>query len=91
MVTFTLPAELRALAFRRPREIYAMLFACAVSTLKDFGLNPKKRGADIGMTAILHTHTRRLDDHPHLHGVVPGGGIDPKAAAMEKEARQIPV
>lgn len=85
MVTFTLPAELRALAFRRPGEIYAMLFACAVSTLKDFGLNPKKLGADIGMTAILHTQSRRLDYHPHLHVVVPGGGIDPKARQWKKK------
>jgi len=75
MVTFTLPAELRPLAQSHPQEIYAMLFACSASTLKDFGLNPKKLGAEIGMTAILHTHTRRLDYHPHVHIVVPGGGI----------------
>lgn len=53
-----------------------MLFSCTASTLKDFGLNPKKLGAEIGMTAILHTHTRRLDYHPHVHIVVPGGGIN---------------
>jgi hypothetical protein len=53
-----------------------MLFACAVSTLKDFGLNPKHLGADMGMTAVLHTQSRRLDYHPHLHVIVPGGGID---------------
>ena len=76
MATFTLPAELRALAQRHPHELYAMLFSCSVSTLKDFGLNPKKLGAEIGMTAILHTHTRQLDFHPHVHIVVPGGGID---------------
>ena len=76
MVTFTLPAELRALALRRPKEIYGMLFACAASTLTDFGLNPNSLGANLGMTAILHTHTRRLDYHPHVHIVVPGGGID---------------
>lgn len=76
MATFTLPAELRALAWRHQSEIYAMLFDCAASTLKDFGLNPDKLGADIGMTAVLHTHTRRLDYHPHVHIVVPGGGID---------------
>ena len=76
MATFTLPAELRALAQRHPHELYAMLLSCSVSTLKDFGLNPKKLGAEIGMTAILHTHTRQLDFHPHVHIVVPGGGID---------------
>lgn len=46
------------------------------SFAKDFGLNPDKLGTDLGMTAILHTHTRRLDYHPHVHVVVPGGGID---------------
>ncbi len=76
MATFTLPAELRPLAQRQPRAMYALLFACAASTLKDFGLNQDKLGAAIGLTAVLHTHTRRLDYHPHLHVVVPGGGID---------------
>ena len=76
MATFTLPAELRPVAQRQPREIYALLFACAASTLKDFGLNQDKLGAAIGMTAVLHTHTRQLNYHPHLHVVVPGGGLD---------------
>jgi len=76
MVTFTLPYELRALAWRNPTVVYNLLFACAASTLKDFGLNPNNLGAAIAMTAILHTHTRRLDYHPHLHVVVPGGGVD---------------
>jgi hypothetical protein len=76
MVTFTLPYELRALAWHNQTAVYNILFACAASTLKDFGLNPANLGADIGMTAILHTHSRRLDYHPHCHVVVPGGGID---------------
>lgn len=84
MVTFTVPAELRALAQRCPSELYTMLFACASSTLKDFGLNPKHLGAELGMTAILHTHTRQLDYHPHVHCVVPGGGIDPRRRQWKK-------
>ena len=44
--------------------------------MKDFGLNPANLGADIGMTAVLHTHSRRLDYHPHCHVIVPGGGIN---------------
>jgi hypothetical protein len=76
MATFTLPYELRALARNHQKVIYNLLFACASSTLKDFGLNPKHLGADIGMTAVLHTHSRRLEYHPHLHVVVPGGGVD---------------
>jgi integrase len=76
MVTFTLPYELRALAWRHQTVMYNILFATAASTLKDFGLNPKLLGADIGLTAMLHTHSRRLDYHPHLHVIVPGGGVD---------------
>jgi hypothetical protein len=75
MITFTLPFELRALAWRHQRAVYNILFSTAISTLKDFGRNPKHLGADIGMTAVLHTHSRRLDFHPHLHVIVPGGGI----------------
>ena len=76
MVTFTLPYELRQLAFCHQTTVYNALFACVASTLKDFGLNPKHLGADIGMTAVLHTHSRRLEYHPHIHVVVPGGGIN---------------
>ena len=76
MVTFTLPYELRFLAWDNQTRVYDLLFACASTTLKDFGLNPKNLGADIGMTAVLHTHSRRLDYHPHVHVVVPGGGVD---------------
>ena len=76
MATFTLPTELRPLTWTFQKQVYAILFACATGTLKDFGLNPKHLGADMGMTAVLHTQSRRLDYHPHLHVVVPGGGID---------------
>ena len=76
LVTFTLPYELRAIAWHNPTRVYNLLFTCAADTLKDFGLNPNNLGASIGLTAILHTHTRRLDYHPHLHVVVPGGGVD---------------
>lgn len=76
MVTFTLPYELRALAKANQTLMYSLLFRCAVSTLKDFGLNDKKFAAELAMTAVLHTHTRRLDYHPHVHLIVPGGGVN---------------
>jgi len=76
MATFTLPAQLRELARQYPKLVYACLFACVHGTLKDFGLNPEHLGAELGMTAVLHTHSRRLDYHPHLHVVIPGGGVD---------------
>ena len=76
MVTFTLPFELRALAQNNQKIIYSLLFQCATSTIKDFGLNDKNLAAELAMTAILHTHTRKLDYHPHVHVVVPGGGVN---------------
>ncbi len=84
MVTFTLPYELRALAWRNQTTFYQRLFATATSTLKDFGLNPQQLGADLGMTAVLHTHSRRLDYHPHLHVVIPGGGVNRTARQWKK-------
>ncbi len=84
MVTFTLPFELRALAQQHPTSVYNALFACASSTLKDFAVNDKKLGASIGLTAVLHTHSRRLEYHPHLHIVVPGGCIDSRRRQWKK-------
>ncbi|MFV0276403.1 MAG: transposase [Parahaliea sp.] len=75
LVTFTLPVELRGLAKRHPRTVYALLMRCAAETLRRFGRNKKGFTAELGLCAVLHTHTRRLDYHPHVHIVVPGGGI----------------
>jgi hypothetical protein len=85
LATFTLPYELRFLAWDHQSLVYNLLFACASSTLKDFGLNPKDLGADIGMTAVLHTHNRRLEYHPHVHVVVPGGGVDKAKKQWKKK------
>lgn len=76
MVTFTLPAQLRALAWQHQTVVYRLLFDSAVSTLKDFGLNPDKLNAELGMTAVLHTHKRDKNFHPHVHIIVPGGGVN---------------
>jgi len=84
MLTFTLPCELRTLAWQHQTVLYKLLFATAVSTVKDFALNPKQLGADIGMTAVLHTHSRRLDYHPHLHVIVPGGGVNKATRQWKK-------
>ena len=85
MVTFTLPYEFRPLAWDNQKQIYTMLFHCAAGTLKDFGLNPRNLGAEIGMTMVLHTHSRKLDFHPHIHAVVPGGGIDKRRSQWKKK------
>ncbi len=88
MVTFTLPFELRSLAWLHQREIYGLFFSCAAGTLRDFGLNPKHLGAEIGMTMVLHTSNRQLDYHPHIHVVVPGGGIDKSRRQWKKKKGQ---
>lgn len=75
MVTFTLPKELRSLVKRHQKTAYDLLMRCAVETLKTFGKNKRGFKAEMAMTAVLHTHTRRLDYHPHVHIVVPAGGI----------------
>jgi hypothetical protein len=85
MVTFTLPAEFRAMVYRNQRTVYTLMFSCVSSTLKDFGLDPKKLGADIGMTMVLHTHSRKLDFHPHIHVIVPGGGINRSRRQWKKK------
>jgi hypothetical protein len=84
MVTLTLPFELRTLAKANQKVIYALMFQMAVSTLKDFGLNDKGLAAELAMTAVLHTHTRRLDYHPHVHVVVPGGGVNTRRNEWRK-------
>jgi hypothetical protein len=79
MATFTLPSQLRALAWQHPKVVYAALFAAASGTLRTFGFNGSKNGSlkgSIGLCAVLHTHSRALDYHPHLHVVIPGGALD---------------
>jgi hypothetical protein len=84
LVTFTLPYELRPLAWHHQKTLYALLFDCATSTLKTFAGNSIKLSGDPGMTAVLHTHSRRLDYHPHAHIIVPGGAINKKRRQWKK-------
>ena len=76
MATFTLPRELRGLAWRHQRTVYSLLLSTVASTLRDFGLDARGLGGDIGLTLVLHTHARNLDFHPHCHVLVPGGSLD---------------
>jgi hypothetical protein len=85
MTTFTLPFELRSLTWSHQRKVYSLLFPCVAGILTDFGLNPKHLGAEIGMTMVLHTHSKKLDFHPHLHVVVPGGGVDKRRRQWKKK------
>jgi len=77
-VVFTLPDTLGQLCLYAPKEVYNILFKTAWSVLQDFGANPKFLGASMGMVAILHTWGQNLSLHPHLHCIVPGGGVTAK-------------
>ncbi len=73
MVTFTIPTGLRKIARYHQHIFYDLLFRAAATALTTMGKN--NHGMKLGMTGVLHTHTRTLDYHPHLHFIVPGGGI----------------
>ncbi|CAK0750939.1 transposase [Gammaproteobacteria bacterium] len=79
MITFTLPEALRPLVYANQREAYDLLIRLAWQTLAQFGVNDKALHGDIGATIVLHTHTRALDFHPHVHVVLPAGAIDPNS------------
>lgn len=76
MVTFTLPRQLRSLAYANPKDIYAAMFDVATSTLNSFAKNHSQLKGQPGICAMLHTHSRQLDYHPHVHLIVPGCVID---------------
>jgi hypothetical protein len=74
-VVFTLPREIGGLALQNAREIYSILFRAASETLLTIAADPKRLGAAVGFLAVLHTWGQNLHLHPHLHCVVPGGGL----------------
>ncbi len=73
-VVFTLPAPISAIAYYNKTVIYDLLFAVAAETLRTIAADPKHLGAQVGVTLVLHTWGSALTHHPHVHGIVPGGG-----------------
>jgi hypothetical protein len=74
-VVFTLPDDLAPIGLQNPRVVYNLLFQATAQTLLQLAADPKHLGADIGFLAVLHTWGQNLHLHPHLHCVVPGGGL----------------
>lgn len=74
-VVFTLPSGLNKYALKESKIIYDALFKASWQTLQQFGNNPKHLGAKMGMISVLHTWGQNLSLHPHLHCIVPGGGV----------------
>ena len=76
-VVFTLPAPIAEIAFQNKSALYGSLFDIAAETLLRIAADPKHLGASIGATLVLHTWGSALTHHPHVHGIVPGGGLAP--------------
>lgn len=79
-VVFTLPAEVADIAWQNKAALYDLLFRAASETMLTIAADPKHLGARIGITAVLHTWGSAMTHHPHVHMIVPGGGITPDGA-----------
>ncbi len=76
-VVFTVPEEIAAIAYQNKRVVYGILFRATAETLRVIASDPKHLGAELGFFAVLHTWGQNLLHHPHLHCVIPGGGLSP--------------
>lgn len=86
MITFTLPAQLRNLAWQNQRLVYGLFFDCVWETIRTFCLNDKKLGGIPGAVAVLHTNSRELNYHPHIHLVMPAATIDKNKRLWSKKS-----
>lgn len=77
LVTATLPAELRGVAYAGQRRIYNILFQSSAAALRKLALDPRFIGGEIGMVGVMHTWDKAAGYHPHIHFLVPGGGLSP--------------
>jgi len=76
MLTFTLPAQLRSMAWQHQKQVYQLMFQCVWETLQSFSRQDKQLQGEPGVIAVLHTHSRKLGYHPHIHAVMPAGCVD---------------
>jgi hypothetical protein len=76
-VVFTLPSQIADIAFQNKAAVYGLLFKVSSETLRIIAADPKHLGAKIGMTSVLHTWGSAMTHHPHVHVIVPGGGLSP--------------
>ena len=74
-VVFTMPAEIAKIAYWNKKAVYGLLFKASAETVTTIAADPKRLGAKVGMTSVLHTWGSALTHHPHIHMIVPGGGL----------------
>lgn len=82
--TFTVPAPLRVLFAAEPRLLHDLLFSAAAMALQTVAAQPRHLGAELGLIGVLHTWGRQLQHHPHLHVIVPGGGLRPDGKRWQR-------
>jgi len=76
-VVFSLPAQIAAVAYQNKQVVYGILFRAVAETVRTIAADPQRLGAEIGVLAVLHSWGQALEHHPHIHCVVPGGGLSP--------------
>lgn len=84
LVTFTVPDGMRPVFAARPEVLYDLLFDCAAAALQQVAAQPRHLGAELGFVGVLHTWGRQLQLHPHVHFIVPGGGLRPDHRTWRK-------
>jgi hypothetical protein len=88
LVTFTIPRQLRPFIWHHQSWAYPALFDCAVATLQSFFMRDKNLQGHAGLTAVLHTHARNLDYHPHVHLIVPAGCLNTRRTLWREKTRK---
>lgn len=86
LITFTIPQQLKNIVWKNQKTIYSLMFDSVNQTLKTFTKNDKKLGGDAGFTTVLHTNTRALDYHPHIHVLMPGASINTKTGLWREKS-----
>jgi len=76
-VVFTVPREIAAVAQQNKKLVYGILFQSSAEAIREIAAHPKHLGVEVGVVAVLHTWGQRLDHHPHIHCLIPGGGLSP--------------
>lgn len=92
-VVFTLPDSLNSIIYNNQKTLYNLMFKCAAQTLAQLALDKRYLGAQIGATCVLHTWGQNLMFHPHIHCIVPGGGLSPSGVEFMRSRKKffIPV
>ena len=87
-IVFTLPHELSALILQNKRLLYDLLYRTSAATMLELARDPKHLGADIGFLGVLHTWGQNLEHHPHVHYIVPAGGLAPDGSRWIDSSRR---